>query len=477
MASGTTLPEILKQQGMLAPRDLERAVAQQQQTGESLAGLLVRLGLVPEQKLQRVLSKHMGLRLASREQLFRAMVSADLRRRLPRERARAWVVLPLEWHEQDRRLSIVVCDPTDERNLEQVRRAVGVDRMVVSLAPRALILEAIDIIYTNMVGDAAGEIGGAAGELVASRAIQAPSLSGDAEGLDEADTGVELIPGKVSVDPALIRELSARGASIQAEPDTDPTFEMPAATPQATPGPEFHQIVDIGPHRPTLKMKVPWRDEDEDQDTPHDDSLIAQSADRAAQVTPRLGSIPARPATGGQDASRREVELDALMWDLLSAVGVLTCMLEERAVPKTTTSRECARLSRLVGRALGMDRLAVARIAAAAQLYGLDIALREEVGSRTRVDVAAVFEAVAGTPGGLGPTLRMLGARALGIGQGRAREPAGVQVIRLVGEYLQDRDLSGGGDAEAVLERLSQRGIEPRLLDALVQAVKQPKGS
>ena len=152
-------------------------------------------------------------------------------------------------------------------------------------------------------------------------------------------------------------------------------------------------------------------------------------------------------------------------------------MLEERVDPGAATSRVFARLSRQIGRELGMDQLSVARIALAGHLYALDIALRREVGSMVRADVASVFEAAPGTPGGLGPTLRMLGARALGLSDRRDSEAAGITVLRVVADYLDLRERSGPeAEPDQIGKALLQSGADPKVVAALTGAIRRTEG-
>lgn len=178
-------------------------------------------------------------------------------------------------------------------------------------------------------------------------------------------------------------------------------------------------------------------------------------------------------------ASARDMPPEGLLRELLSGVGVLVSMLEERIDPTAGSGREYGRLCRLVARELGMDELGISRVALAAHLFGLDLALRREVGTPIHMDVVAVFGSQPTAPGGLGPSLRSLGARALGLDESAgAPEPEGVRLIRIVSDYLELRAESDEeeSDQETVVQLLRTGGRDPLLVDALVRAL-EPAGS
>ncbi len=174
------------------------------------------------------------------------------------------------------------------------------------------------------------------------------------------------------------------------------------------------------------------------------------------------------------DVERME-DLDALLRELLPSVGVLVSMLEERIDSVGGSYREYGRLSRLVARELGLDELAVSRVALGAHLFSLDLALRREVGTDELWDVEVVFSGRPPAPGGLGPSLRSLGAKALALEEGQEEEPVEVRLIRLVVDYLELRAESGHqgtSDLETLAQLLRTGGADPVLVDALVRAME-----
>lgn len=167
-------------------------------------------------------------------------------------------------------------------------------------------------------------------------------------------------------------------------------------------------------------------------------------------------------------------ELDALLRELLSSVGVLVSMLEERIDSSGGVCREHGQLARMVAREAGMDELTISRVALAAYLHALDITLRTEVGEQGPGDVVAAFCLNSGSTGGLGPSLRTLGARALGLADdGGGAETPGLKLVRLVAQFLSLRAQSGqqGTDLDTVIQLL-KAGADASLVDALTRALE-----
>ncbi len=169
---------------------------------------------------------------------------------------------------------------------------------------------------------------------------------------------------------------------------------------------------------------------------------------------------------------------ESLFRELLVSVGILAAMLEERIDP-TRQYQEYGYLSRLIARELGMDEFAVARVALAAHLYGLDMALRCEVSESAYLDVTTVFSNQPTAPGGLGPSLRALGAKALEYSEESGEEPLGLRIIRLVADFLELRAETEGSSSEieTLAQLLRTGGAEPNLVDALVRAIESSESA
>jgi hypothetical protein len=175
-------------------------------------------------------------------------------------------------------------------------------------------------------------------------------------------------------------------------------------------------------------------------------------------------------------------DFDSLLQELLSSVGVLVSMLQERIKPLGGRYRDYGKLCRLVAREIGLDEISVSRVALAAHLYSLDLALRREVGTHVILDVSIVFGSQPNAPGGLGPSLRSLGAKALSISDEKKSETLGVRLIRLVADFLELRSEAEGASAKGanldmMAQRLRKEGADPVMVDALVRAVRNGEPS
>ena len=166
-------------------------------------------------------------------------------------------------------------------------------------------------------------------------------------------------------------------------------------------------------------------------------------------------------------------ELDSLLRELLSSVGVLVSMLEERIDPAGGICREYGQLARMVAREAGMNELTVSRVALAAYLFALDLALRQEVGEAGSGDVCRTFSMDSGSPGGLGPSLRMLGANALGITENGGSETPAARLLGVVAQYITLRTRSGdqSTDQGTMIQLLKAGGADPELVGALGRAL------
>lgn len=158
--------------------------------------------------------------------------------------------------------------------------------------------------------------------------------------------------------------------------------------------------------------------------------------------------------------------------ELITSVGILISMLEERIDPTNASFKEMGHLARLIARELKLPEFEVECAALAGHLYGLDIALRLEVSSEKPLEVIQVFDENPRHPGGIGPSLRQLGAKALGIKDG-APAPIGILIIQTIQNYLELRSdgIVSKGDLEYVKETLYKKNMDPNVIDALLRSV------
>jgi hypothetical protein len=487
MAVRSQLVEILAEQAMLSSTDLERAALLQQEHGGSLAEILVREGLAEEDDLFFVMSRQLGVPAIPEERLHHLTLAPEIRRRVPRALARSAVLVPLDLEAGQGILSVALFDPSDPELLDQLRQTARVSHIRPYIARRKAILAAIKAVYTED-----DEVGPDPETLP----ILGPSETPPATPLPEPPT----FESKVELDPALAEEiaaLSGPGAPLLSRsakalrppaprsPRAARTDQLPPSMPPPPPDADEKFTEDVS--LPELRGRSLLRARREDEAT-NPFGVYPRTVEPADEVddvdlgipyeepvegegdyTPPVTVVTAAPLPEAVQADL----LDSLLRELLSSVGILVAMLQERIDPAGGNYREFGRISRLVARELGMDEITISRVALAAHLYGLDVALRREVGVSTPLEVVAAFGAQPSAPGGLGPSLRTLGAKALGIVEGEP-DPAGAALIRLVADYLALRAESEEGvyDLETVAQLLRTGGGDPVMIDALVRAVE-----
>ncbi|MBK6849167.1 MAG: hypothetical protein IPG96_17095 [Proteobacteria bacterium] len=188
---------------------------------------------------------------------------------------------------------------------------------------------------------------------------------------------------------------------------------------------------------------------------------------------------------GGRDASRGLARGHSaapswgegpLLEEALAAVGVLVAMLEERIDPQRARSRELARLTRAVLLELGGAQPLIARASLAAHLAGLDITLRQELGTAALPTVSEIFAVEPeGGAGGLGPVLRALGRQALAQpgaeGSGAGAAPAMDLAVDAVTSYLVR--IGDGAAPARVLAELRAAAADVAVIEGLARVAQR----
>jgi hypothetical protein len=188
------LVEILASEKLVAPEVLEK----QAQLAHDIALVerLLQAREINEEDVLFTLSRHLRIPAIPRERLLHLGVGSELRRRIPRSLARRFLLFPLDYNGAQKTLSVAMVDPSDDSARTILHRTTGAHEIRAYVAPFSAVLAAIDAAY------------GAGGSAVAASLPQ--SLTEDSEEQrDPAEiTQVELIPGKVSVDPNMLREIA-----------------------------------------------------------------------------------------------------------------------------------------------------------------------------------------------------------------------------------------------------------------------------
>lgn len=115
------LGELLLNEGMVTPGQLEEALKNQMVYGIRLGSSLVEMGYVDEEALARLLSKKLGVPCVGRKEL--AAVPKNLLRDFPRRLVEAHQVVPLKL--EGNRLHLAMTDPTDFKAIEEIGFATG----------------------------------------------------------------------------------------------------------------------------------------------------------------------------------------------------------------------------------------------------------------------------------------------------------------------------------------------------------------
>jgi hypothetical protein len=515
----TQLLEIISDQIPISASSLERAIRLHREERVPLAEILVREGVVEENDIFFLISRRTGASAVPEERLLHLRLTQELRRRVPRRFARSCSLVPLDLDVDKGILSVALLDPTDLEILDRLKEVSRVSDIRAYLARRSAIREAILVAYSSEEVDDTEETPMPPLLPVVRvpeplEATPTPPLVGlEPKPSTQPSPASDDDEAKVELDPALEREIAELGGSIRygrARHGGRDAPESPAPEPRPAADPPARPSVLLSSR--TGPTRMPRARLDDDTTTPPFDS---PRVPRLMRPTPAVQKQPSKKpdsAVGGHDdeglvlrdlrpaslVHEREeelerttpnlmknleltplpdvqqmIDLDALLRELLPAVGILVSMLEERIDPSSESYREFGRLSRLVAREAGLDEFTVARVSLAAHLFGLDLALRREVGLAPSASVTLAFSGRPSTPGGLSPSLRALGARALGIPEGSRSRSQGTALVQLVADYLELRaESEDAPDLETVAQLFRTSGHDPELIEALVRSIE-----
>ena len=139
------LGEILIQQGVTTPDQIEIALKEQKKSKEKLGRILVRLGFATEAIIRDVIGGVIGQESVN---LDNAVADGEAVALIPKNVARRLHVLPLTFDERNRTLTVAMTDTFNVVVLDQISVQVGRDIEIVPvLAGEAEIEKAIDLFY------------------------------------------------------------------------------------------------------------------------------------------------------------------------------------------------------------------------------------------------------------------------------------------------------------------------------------------
>jgi type II secretory ATPase GspE/PulE/Tfp pilus assembly ATPase PilB-like protein len=142
-AATKSLGEMLVEEKLITPAQLESALEQQRQQGGTLSDILLRQGIVKAEQLAVILSIKLNLPLID---LKRHVIQPRALRLIPEEMARKHTLIPLDIVNDS--LMVVMADPEDIRTIEDVKAQAGM-RVEVALGVPSDIERAININYRS----------------------------------------------------------------------------------------------------------------------------------------------------------------------------------------------------------------------------------------------------------------------------------------------------------------------------------------
>lgn len=110
------------QEGVITPEQLELVLKEQQKTGELLCSSIVRLGIVPEEKVFSILSRQLNIPYV---RLKDKMIDPAVIQRVPAKFASHYKIVPLEFNSDT--LTLVMRDPLDIRTLDDLKLLLGAE--------------------------------------------------------------------------------------------------------------------------------------------------------------------------------------------------------------------------------------------------------------------------------------------------------------------------------------------------------------
>ncbi len=110
------LGKLLMERGLISGQDLERALDEQERTGELLGSVLVRLGLITNEQLMPVLADQVGMPYV---RLADAKIRPEVLAKVPPKFAWHYRLMPLELVNDT--LKVAIADPFDVQTLDELK--------------------------------------------------------------------------------------------------------------------------------------------------------------------------------------------------------------------------------------------------------------------------------------------------------------------------------------------------------------------
>lgn len=151
------IEEILIDAGIATPQDLQRAQRRMSERGGRLVANLCAVGRYDDEELARALGRALDVPVVASSRLTRvAAPRTPSRRAALRALAIERVLLPIGATRDPRTVEVAMFDPTDDTAIARLRAICGGAQVVVRIAPRRALLDAISQTYGR---EAAGVVG------------------------------------------------------------------------------------------------------------------------------------------------------------------------------------------------------------------------------------------------------------------------------------------------------------------------------
>lgn len=145
------IDQILIRLGHVTEAEVDEAVQTQAAKGGRIGQNLIELGALTEEQLFDALVEQFRIPTITVDE---SVVVEELLDRMPRSALEESLIVPVGWNEQFGVLSLAVANPSDNKAIEEVRRAFGAKKVRVSLAPESVLA---DLVTRLASGEDGGE--------------------------------------------------------------------------------------------------------------------------------------------------------------------------------------------------------------------------------------------------------------------------------------------------------------------------------
>lgn len=463
----------ITEEGLVSKEEIDKLVIDHVSTGNSLVFDLINKGLITEEDLFFLLSRQSDSVVLPEARLHQISVTSDLRRCVPRRFALKNLVVPIGLNEEGDRLSVAMVDPTDHEVIEQIKTIAKVSSVQTYLARFSVIESVIEKGY-ELDKD---EI----------------SVEYERELLKE-NTQVEVIPGKVSLDPQLVEEMEALSPDLVDEAMANHRFNQEDEIDT--------QVIHVSKIDGAQKQDPDvQRDESsteeiltqpitEDREHREDAvtnelpditkiALYEQSERDASDVMSVVGNAEFdRFSAVKTNPLARELPIldldsdgsdeDSLITDLQLGVSSLVKLVENVIAHDSLVVKEYEFLAYQIGKEVSLDDQSLRGVVMAAQLFALNHLLNQKSVSSLRVeDVFALDQ----NHSRLNAALRRLGRRCLDMDI-KDSDRTAVAIVNLIADFIKLKRTTEDS-SETIVQTLRDSGIDPLYADALMRSISE----